>query len=118
MTLGLAQGALAGDPAITGAQAALELAANPVDMSEINRLSAAVESNPTDLQARFDLAVALNGAGRRAEALDHLLDIVRRKRDWNEEAARKQLVKFFEAWGPKDELTVLGRKRLSSILFA
>lgn len=118
MTLGLAQGALAGDPAITGAQAALELAANPVDMSEINRLSAAVESNPADLQARFDLAVALNGAGRRAEALDHLLDIVRRKRDWNEEAARKQLVKFFEAWGPKDELTVLGRKRLSSILFA
>jgi len=118
MTLGLAQGALAGDPAITGAQAALELAANPVDMSEINRLSAAVESNPADLQARFDLAVALNGAGRRAEALDHLLDIVRRKRDWNEEAARKQLVRFFEAWGPKDELTVLGRKRLSSILFA
>ena len=55
---------------------------------------------------------------KREEALDHLLHIVRRKRDWNEEAARKQLVKFFEAWGPKDELTIQGRRRLSSILFS
>ena len=118
LTLGLAQGAVANDAAIVGARAALELAANPVDMSEIDRLAAAVNADPADFQARLDLAVALNGAGKRAEALDHLLDIVRRRRDWNDEAARKQLVKFFEAWGPKDELTVLGRKRLSSILFA
>jgi len=118
MTLGLAQGALANDQAIVGARAALDLAANPVDLSEINRLSAALAADPVDLQARFDLAVALNGAGKRDEALDHLLDIVKRKRDWNDEAARKQLVKFFEAWGPKDELTIAGRKRLSSILFA
>jgi putative thioredoxin len=118
MTLGLAQGALANDQAIVGARAALELARNPVDMSEIETLSAAVAADAGDLQARFDLAVALNGAGKREEALDHLLDIVRRKRDWNDEAARKQLVKFFEAWGPKDDLTVSGRKRLSSILFA
>jgi putative thioredoxin len=118
MTLGLAQGALANDQAIVGARAALELARNPVDTSEIDTLSAAVAADAGDLQARFDLAVALNSAGNRDEALDHLLEIVRRKRDWNEEAARKQLVKFFEAWGPKDDLTVSGRKRLSSILFA
>jgi putative thioredoxin len=118
VTLGLAQGTLANDQAIVGARAALDLAANPVDLSEVNRLSAALAADPVDLQARFDLAVALNGAGKRDEALDHLLDIVKRKRDWNDEAARKQLVKFFEAWGPKDELTIAGRKRLSSILFA
>jgi putative thioredoxin len=62
--------------------------------------------------------VSLNAAGRREEALDHLLSIVRKQRGWNDEAARKQLVKFFEAWGPKDELTIAGRKRLSSILFS
>ena len=62
--------------------------------------------------------MALNAAGRREEALDHLLGIVRKQRGWNDEAARKQLVKFFEAWGPKDELTISGRKRLSSILFS
>jgi putative thioredoxin len=118
MTLGLAQGALANDQAIVGARAALDLAANPVDLSEINRLSAALAADPGDLQTRFDLAVALNGAGKREEALDHLLAIVKSKRDWNDEAARKQLVKFFEAWGPKDDLTIAGRKRLSSILFA
>ncbi len=118
MTLGLAQGTLANDQAILGARAALDLAANPVDLSEINRLAAALAANPSDLQVRFDLAVALNGAGKREEALDHLLAIVKSKRDWNDEAARKQLVKFFEAWGPKDDLTIAGRKRLSSILFA
>ncbi len=118
MTLGLAQGTLANDQAILGARAALDLAANPVDLSEINRLAAALAADPSDLQVRFDLAVALNGAGKREEALDHLLAIVKSKRDWNDEAARKQLVKFFEAWGPKDDLTIAGRKRLSSILFA
>ena len=95
-----------------------ELAATPVDSGEIARLSQAVEHNPADHQARHDLAVALNAADRREEALDHLLGIVRRQRDWNDHAARKQLVRFFEAWGPKDELTVAGRKRLSSILFS
>ncbi|MFO1088913.1 MAG: thioredoxin [Hyphomicrobiales bacterium] len=118
VTIGLAQGALANDPAIAGARAALELAANPVDLSEVTRLTEAVEKDPADLQARFDLAMALNAANRRDEALDHLLTIVRKKRDWNDDGARKQLVKLFEAWGPKDELTVAGRKKLSSILFS
>ena len=62
--------------------------------------------------------MALFGAGQKEAALDHLLEIVRRKRDWNEGAARKQLVKMFEAWGPEDPLTVDGRQRLSAVLFA
>ena len=68
--------------------------------------------------ARFDLAVALNGKGRRQEAVDHLLEIVRRDRKWNDDGARRQLVQLFDAWGPTDEATVAGRRRLSSILFA
>jgi putative thioredoxin len=74
--------------------------------------------NPADHQARFDLATAFYATGRKEEAVDHLLDIVRRDRKWNDEAARKQLVKLFEALGPVDPLTISARKRLSSILFA
>ena len=68
--------------------------------------------------ARFDLAVALNAKGKREEATDHLLEIFRRDRTWNEDGARKQLVQFFEAWGGTDDATVEGRKRLSTILFS
>jgi putative thioredoxin len=117
-TLALVPPAKANDAEYRSAAAALELALNPVDESEIASLSKKLEADPKDHQARIDLAVALNAAGRREEALDHLLQSVRMKRDWNEEAARKQLVKFFEAWGPKDELTVQGRRKLSSILFS
>ena len=77
-----------------------------------------VAANPLDHQARFDLAVALNAKGKRAEAVEQLLEIVKRDRKWNEDGARKQLVQFFEAWGPTDAATVEGRKRLSSILFS
>ena len=117
-TLALAPPAKANDPEVVSAKAALELAQTPVDHGEIANLTRAIEANGDDHQARLDLAVALNAAGKKQEALDHLLHIVRRKRDWNEEAARKQLVKFFEAWGPKDEFTLQGRRKLSSILFS
>jgi len=117
-TLALVPPAKVNDPEVISAKAALELAATPVDHGEIANLTRAIEANADDHQARLDLAVALNAAGKKQEALDHLLHIVRRKRDWNEEAARKQLVKFFEAWGPKDEFTLQGRRKLSSILFA
>jgi putative thioredoxin len=117
-TLALVPPAKANDAEVISAKAALELAATPVDHGEIANLTRAIEANAEDHQARLDLAVALNAAGKKQEALDHLLHIVRRKRDWNEEAARKQLVKFFEAWGPKDEFTLLGRRKLSSILFS
>ena len=62
--------------------------------------------------------MALNGAGQRPEATDQLLYVIRKKRDWNEDAARKQLVQFFEAWGPKDEATLQGRRKLSATLFS
>ncbi len=117
-TLALVPPAKASDPDVLSATAALDLALNPVDLSEAATLRAAIDRNPDDFQARVDLAVLLNGAGERAEATEQLLYVIRKKRDWNEEAARKQLVKFFEAWGPKDEFTLAGRRKLSSLLFS
>lgn len=108
----------ASDPEVASVRAALELAANPVDTSEIDRLQAAIASDGNDHQSRFDLALALNGAGRRDEALEQLLTIVRTDRTWNDDGARRQMVQFFEAWGPKDELTLAGRRKLSSLLFS
>jgi putative thioredoxin len=120
-----AKGMLAGvpaakqaDPAVAAARAAIDLAEAARDLGPIAELEQKLSVNPADHQARFDLAVALNAQNRRGEALDHLLDIVRRDRKWNDDGARKQLVTFFEAWGPTDEFTVAGRRRLSSILFA
>jgi putative thioredoxin len=117
-TLGLVPPSKAGDPQVLSAMAALDLALNPVDVSEIGTLKSVIEKNPDDFQARLDLAVLLNGAGEREQATDQLIYIIRKNRSWNEEAARKQLVKFFEAWGPKDEFTVAGRRKLSSVLFS
>ncbi|MEE4236060.1 MAG: thioredoxin [Anderseniella sp.] len=109
---------LRADAAISGALAALQVAETPVDNEEIGRLRMAVEADGGDHQSRLDLAVALNAAGQREEALDQVLAIIEKDRAWNDEAARKQLLTFFEAWGPTDSLTVAGRRRLSSILFA
>jgi len=106
------------DAPVAAARAALELAEQATSLGPIAELEQKVAANPLDHQARFDLAVALNAKGRRDEALDHLLEIVRRDRKWNDDAARKQLVQLFDAWGPTDEATVAGRRRLSSILFA
>ena len=117
-TLALVPEAKASDPAVAAARAALEIAEQAQSVGPIAELEQKVAANPLDHQARFDLAVALNSKGRRQEAVDNLLDIVRRDRKWNDDGARKQLVQFFEAWGPTDEATVDGRKRLSSILFA
>ena len=87
-------------------------------VAPVDELEKKLAANPLDHQARFDLAAALNAKGKRLEAANHLLEIVKRDRKWNEDGARKQLVQFFEAWGGTDEATVNGRKRLSSILFA
>ena len=106
------------DPAIAGARAAIELAEQAASLGDVGELQRRVESNPLDHQARFDLALALNARGQREEAVDQLVEIVRRDRNWNEDGARKQLVQLFEAWGPTDEMTLLGRRRLSSVLFA
>jgi len=117
-TLALVPEAKRNDPAVAAARAALELAEQAAAVGPIAELEKKVAANPLDHQARFDLAVALNAKDRRQEALDHLIEIVRRDRKWNDDGARKQLVQLFEAWGPTDEATVAGRKRLSSILFA
>jgi putative thioredoxin len=117
-TLALVPEAKRNDAAVAAARAALELAEQAKTVGPVGDLEQKVAANPLDHQARFDLALALNGKGERAQALDHLLDIVRRDRKWNDDGARKQLVQLFDAWGPTDEATVEGRRRLSSILFA
>jgi putative thioredoxin len=116
--LDAAPAAKAKDPAILGARAAIELAEQAGSLGDIAELQRTVEADPLDHQARFDLAIALNARNRREEAANHLLEIIRRDRNWNDDGARKQLVQFFEAWGPMDEMTLAGRRRLSSILFA
>ncbi|MFA5899007.1 MAG: thioredoxin [Hyphomicrobium sp.] len=105
-------------PAVEQVRAALELARKAGSDDKRDDLEKALAANPGDLQARFDLAVALGARGMKTEAVEHLLELVRRDRNWNEEAARKQLVQFFEAWGFKDPAAIDGRRRLSSLLFA
>jgi putative thioredoxin len=117
-TLALVPEAKRNDSAVAAARAAIELAEQSKSLGPINELQQKVAADPKDHQARFDLALALNAGGKRAEAVDHLMEIVKRDRKWNDDGARKQLVQFFEAWGPTDEATVAGRKRLSSVLFA
>lgn len=106
------------DPAVAAARAQLDLAEQSAKLGDPVALEARIAHDVNDHQARFDLALIHNARGEREAAVDHLVEIVRRKRDWNEEAARKQLVQFFEAWGPKDEMTLYGRRRLSSVLFS
>ncbi len=106
------------DNDIISARAALELAAVAEDAGDVGELRAAVTANPKDHQARFDLAQALNANGDRQGAVDELIAIVAANREWNDQAARKELLKYFEAYGPTDEITVSGRRQLSSILFS
>jgi putative thioredoxin len=104
--------------AVEQVKAALELARKAGPADNRGELEQKLKANPADLQARFDLAVALAARGQKSEAVDHLLELVRRDRKWNDEAARKQLVQLFEAWGFKDPAAIDGRRRLSSILFS
>lgn len=111
--------ALANHTDIAAARSAVTVAEETRAASgKLTEVQAKVAANPADHQARFDLALALLGAGQREQAAAELLEIVRRERKWNDEAARKQLVKLFEAWGPTDPLTIDTRRRLSSMLFA
>lgn len=96
----------------------LKLSAERKDSDEISALRQEIEKSPDNHQARFDLAVAIQAEGERAEAASLLLDIFSCDRDWNDQAARRKLLEFFEAWGPTDPLTVKMRGRLSSLLFS
>ncbi|UFZ01999.1 thioredoxin [Bradyrhizobium ontarionense] len=117
-TLAMVPEAKRNDSAVSAVQVAIDLAEQAQSLGPIGELEQKVAANPLDHQARFDLATALNAAGKRKEATDQLLDIIKRDRKWNEDGARKQLVQFFEAWGGADEATIEGRKRLSTILFS
>jgi putative thioredoxin len=117
-TLALVPEAKLNNAAVAAARAAVELADQAKSVGPIDELERKVAANPLDHQARFDLATALSAKGKRAEAVDHLIEIVKRDRKWNDDGARKQLVQLFEAWGATDPATVDGRKRLSSILFS
>lgn len=107
------------DDLLKGVISAVELAeAGAEAAGDIEGLRAKVEADPADHQARFDYAVAAFAAGIPEDAIEALLEIIRRERAWNEEAARTELLKIFEALGPTDEITLAGRRKLSSILFS
>jgi putative thioredoxin len=109
----------AGHAEIAAARSALELAeAGKKAMAQSGKLRTRLQRNPDDHEARFELATALFGSGQREAAIDELLTLYKRDRQWNDEAARKQLLKFFEAMGPSDPLTLSARRRLSSLMFA
>ena len=116
--LALAPEDKAGDAALNGVRAAIELAEQAAALGDVNGLMKAVEANPKDYQARFDLALALNAHNRRDEAVDQLIAIVKADRKWNDDGARKQIVQFFEAWGPMDDAAISGRRKLSTVLFS
>lgn len=110
--------ALAEHAEIAGARAALTLAAEGRKATAgLKDLEQRLATNPADLAARYDLATALNALDRREEAADALLDIIRRDRSWRDDAARLQLLKFFEAWGFDDPSAVAARRKLSTLLF-
>jgi putative thioredoxin len=105
-------------PAIAAARAQIELAEASADVGEVAELTAALDRDPDDHQARFDLAMALVAKGDAAGAIDALLELFRRDREWNDGAAKTQLFKLFDSLGPKSEAAQRGRRRLSSMIFA
>jgi putative thioredoxin len=98
--------------------AELKLLSEASDLGETAELTRALDKNPDDHQARFDLALALNAEGKRDEAAEQLLALMKRDRTWTEDGARKKLLEFFEAWGAKDPATLKGRRSLSALLFS
>jgi putative thioredoxin len=103
---------------VASVRAALDLAKLAGKAGDTDKLKSKVDAEPANHQARIDYAMALAASGKKIEAADQLLESFKRDRKWNEEAARKQLVQLFDAWGPKDPATLEGRRKLSSILFS
>jgi putative thioredoxin len=117
-TLALVPPAKADSAPVASARASLELARKAANAGDVEALRAKLDANPNDSQSRFDLAIALSAKGDRQGALDELLIIILKDRAFNDDAARKQLLQLFDAWGPSDPATISGRQRLSSLLFA
>ena len=109
---------IADHAAIVAARAAVDLAMQAQDAGETRELRARLEKNPDDHQARFDLATALLAKREREDAVDELLELFRRDREWNDGAAKTQLMKVFDTLGPKDPVALRGRRRLSSMIFS
>ena len=103
---------------VDGARAALSLAEESGTLAEVGELNARLAANDNDHEARLDLATALFLRGQVEPAIEHLLAIVRKDREWHDQAARKQLIKFFDALGPQHPATVSGRRKLSTVLFS
>ncbi len=106
------------DPAISAAVASLETQKQLGDLGDLSALEEAVIADPADHQARFDFAIALFASGQRDAAADHLLHIIATDKEWQDDGARKQLLKFFEMAGPMDPFTLAARRKLSSLLFS
>jgi putative thioredoxin len=117
-TLALVPPAKADSAPVASARASLELARKAADAGDVEAIRAKLAANPSDTKSRFDLAVALNAKGDRKGALDELLTIIRKDRAFNDDAARKLLLQLFDAWGANDPVTIEGRQKLSSLLFA
>ncbi len=103
---------------IAGALTALQLAEKTQGAGDTAQFEARLAADPADHQARLDLAMARYAHGDREGAIDALIEIIRRNREWNDQAARKQLIEFFDAMGPTDPVTLAGRRKLSSVLFS
>jgi putative thioredoxin len=108
----------AGQPAIAAVRARISMARQVKELGDPAELERRLAANPKDHQARFDLAMVQNAVGRREEAADNLLAIVKADRSWKDDGARAQLLQFFEAWGAADEATLSARRKLSSLLFS
>ncbi|UJW84447.1 thioredoxin family protein [Devosia sp. SL43] len=117
-TLDLVQEAERKGEAYTTVANSIRLLSEAASLSETDTLAAAVAANPDDHQARYDLALALNAEGKKVEAAEALVAIFKRDRTWNEDGARKKLLEFFDAWGPRDPATNKGRRMLSAALFS
>lgn len=125
-TLAMIEDPTTPDPLYSAAIAGLELAKKSASLgdtddqkeSAIDTLLATLGGNADDHQSRYDLALAYHAAGQKENAIDALLEIIQRNRQWEDDAARKQLLELFEAYGPTDEVTVEGRRKLSSLLFS
>ena len=117
-TLAAVPEAKAADPAVAAVKARIKLAAQVAELGDPKALEQRLAENPRDHQARFDLAMIQNAMGDREAAADSLLAIFKADRNWNDQAARTQLLTFFEAWGMTDEATLSARRKLSSLMFS
>ncbi len=106
------------DQGIAAAQAALDIAVQASGLGDLAELKAKVDADPDDHQASLDYALGLNGHGKREEASEILLASMKRDRAWNDAAAKKQLIQFFEVWGLMDPVTLAARRKLSTLLFS